>query len=196
MEDPGNETYIDGDATKSNVISALNIFESNADGNDIVYMVFSDHGGNSSGHSYFCTQGGSLWDYELGNELDDINCKNIVLLVGACYSGGFIDDCVGDGRIIGTAAPPDDYAYYWPGWHTFYLYWFHVGLTNITSDTDYSVSNHDGLIDIEEAHAYAVAHDYSDTPQFWDWDSENNLCIGGPMVDCGEGGAPATVVSL
>jgi parallel beta-helix repeat protein len=227
----GSETYVDGDATNSNVIAALDDIAARSSDQDIIYIQFVDHGGgyndaygndfnnggrldgsagdpvdedddsycsipgggdsrDSLGRDYdgsLCTKDGYIYDDEFAAELNDILCRYMVVVPVACYSGDFIEDCSNDftasGRIICTAAPENWYAWWSPPNYTYYAYYFHQGLTWTSSlgthnpDTWYSVSNANGVIEVEEAHAYADEYDTPDEPKTWDWKTSTNLYL-------------------
>ncbi len=200
---PDGAFFVDGDATNANMIAALEEVANLADGNDVVYIEFADHGAGywaeslggdganhggridsstvdpnpddeddaiyavqESGKPYdeaICTYDPShgfdstdyLYDDEIAELVDSINAGTIILTVGSCFSGGFIDDCKADGRIVLTASMEEEVGWYWPNQHMIFLYNFHQGLF-------------DGM-SIEGAYEYAVNVDDSDEhPQMHD----------------------------
>ncbi|UCF07913.1 MAG: hypothetical protein JSW28_09785, partial [Thermoplasmata archaeon] len=145
---------------------------------------------DSLGRDYdgcLCTHGGWFYDDEFASELNDITCRYLVFIPVACFSGEFIEDCSNDftasGRIICSAAPENYFAWWRRPLYTYYAYYFHEGLTWTASlgthnpDTHYSVSNGNGRIEIEEAHAYADEYDTADEPKTWDWLPSTNLFL-------------------
>lgn len=160
-------------ATKSNIENTLNILNNILKTDDHLFIYIIDHGGTSdlhknsdkSGNSYICLWNDEiLSDYELANMLMPFTQKyvNINVVLGQCYSGGFIDDLNAAGCVVAAASaayeeawgcehiPYDEFVYHWTcainGAD-------HLGNT-INADIDYN-----GRVSMQEAFEYAKTHD-------------------------------------
>jgi hypothetical protein len=104
-------TYIDGDPTKANAFIGLDWLEQNADNNDIVWIMLSDHGISNNGNSFLIFSDGTTEELmspaEFSPEIHDINHDVLILLLQHCYSGGFIQSCAGNNHIVMTAVDGD-----------------------------------------------------------------------------------------
>ncbi len=236
-DDPNtNEWWIDGDATYTNLMNALNAISQKSTDNDLFVFIYADHGGGYLDHTSagyppgnyggrrdggsedsnpndeyrdgigdddndpntvggneydeaICTLNSYWYDDEFATALENIRSKYKILIFDSCFSGGFIEDCSNDwsaeNTLILTSAPENDFAWYKFYEYTLYLHYFIEGLTWNSSlgthnpDTYYEVSNHNGIIDCEEAHAYADEYASEDTPCIWDSDPQTNICIWG-----------------
>lgn len=140
----GNESYVDGDATYENLKMALEDIAIKSDSSDLVYIFLNDHGDRTPGnHSYFCTIGNYWRDDLFAAELNKIQYKQMVVEVSCCYSGGFLNYCKGENRLILCSCLPGQVA--WEGNYNLFR-----GLTE--APTNYLVD--DGYVSVEEAHAY------------------------------------------
>ena len=96
-KDNWNESNIQllqrSEATRENIIYALDWLQSNTDGNDIVLFSFTGHGTIQHGK-----YGISPWDRdyilieELDEKFDAITCNQLCLVFDCCFSGSFIDN--------------------------------------------------------------------------------------------------------
>ena len=64
-----------------------------ADGDDIVAIYYCGHGGSTDntgrGTEYLALSTGPLYDHELKKALDELPCRNVVVVLDTCFSGGF-----------------------------------------------------------------------------------------------------------
>lgn len=117
-------------ATKANISATLKSLESKINKDDQLFIFVIDHGGTDDykSSSYIC-----LWNYErlydsqLASMLDPFTKKyvNVNVVLGQCYSGGFIDDLNKVGCVVATASkgsqpswgcediPFDEFVYHW-----------------------------------------------------------------------------------
>jgi len=109
------------------------------------------------------------WDDELANDLSSITCQTMIVVIEACYSGGFIDDLSAYNRIILTATNETYYAHangdnfgYWVQEFLNALngevcVWDN-GLVHTGQKVDADYDNN-GCVSIGEAQKYALEHD-------------------------------------
>lgn len=154
-------------ATKNNISNILDSLSNIMQPDDHLFIYVIDHGGTANNSSYICLWNNeTLYDYELADMLTPLtnNFVNISVVLGQCYSGGFIESLTKAGCVVASASasdesswacgdiPYDEFVYQWTcgvnGAN-------HLGASNsYKADTD---SN--GRVTMEEAFAYAKAND-------------------------------------
>ena len=161
-------------ATKANIQSTLNSLVAKLQKDDHLFIYVIDHGGTDDHNkqSYICLWNQqSLYDYELAEMLTPFTSKsvNVNVVLGQCFSGGFIDNLTKIGCVVATASkghqsswacpdiPYDEFVYHWTcainGTN-------HVGYTKDYSGSPIDAdSDNDGYISMKEAFAYAKAKD-------------------------------------
>lgn len=159
-------------ATKVNVDSVLTSYAESLTGDDHLFIYVIDHGSNdNAGNSIIC-----LWnqqylkDYELAAKLDSINVRSINVLLGQCYSGGFVEELEANGRVIATACsgtesswacpdiPYDEFVYQWTN-----------AINEMDKDSVILASDKDdnGRVTMHEAFIWARKRDRrNETPQY------------------------------
>jgi hypothetical protein len=162
-------------ASKANVKSVLAELAGKLQEDDHLLFYVIDHGGstdNASASYIWLWKYEQLFDYELAEMLAPFSANNVNVnvVLGQCFSGGFIDDLQSLNCVVSTACRGDEYSYACSTipYDEFVYRWTsaineanHTG-TAITSDAD---SN--GRVTMEEAFAYAKANDTRDeTPQY------------------------------
>lgn len=154
-------------ATKSNIQNTLNNLESKLQQDDQLFFYVIDHGGSSDykNNSYICLWNQEkLTDSELASMLKPFTDKyvNVNVVLGQCYSGGFIDDLTKVGCVVATASagsepswscsdiPYDEFVYQW----TCAVNGADYKKVAVNADTDGN-----GYVSMKEAFEYAKAHD-------------------------------------
>ena len=107
----GLQSITDGEASKINVLSALNDL-ANVQPEDYVFIWIMSNGGNTANSSYVYLWGydpgnpnaGILYDTELKTKLDLIPAHKKVVVVQAPNSGGFADELADDNTIVITSS--------------------------------------------------------------------------------------------
>ena len=93
---------IDYDAYKTSIIKTFQELSGETDTipeipklgqGDQLFVYVTDHGGTQGGHSYIVLPSGQkLFDYELAEYVEDMECAQMIYVMEQCYSGGFVDD--------------------------------------------------------------------------------------------------------
>lgn len=162
-------------ASKANLQASLASIKSKIQKDDQLFFFVIDHGGTTdyNTNSYICLWNYErLFDYELASMLDPFTSDsvNVNVVLGQCYSGGFIDNLTKVGCVIATAStgaepswactriPYDEFVYQWTSAVNGAT---HDGIS-VNADTD---NNH--RITMEEAFTYAKSHDSrNESPQY------------------------------
>ena len=167
--DNTNETILA--ATKNNLTATLNTLAGTMTSEDRLFFFVIDHGGRYNEHSYI-----NLWNYEtiydqeLATLLDSFDVSSMNIVMGQCYSGGFISYLTAPNRIIATACDYDQYSYATEDlrYDEFVHHW-----TNAVNEHDIygheiaSDTNNNGYVSTLEAFIYAGAHDIQpESPRF------------------------------
>lgn len=159
-------------ATRANVISELNRLSQVMTSDDKLFLYVIDHGGTDDhlSSSYICLWNKTrLYDYELASILNNYNVSSMSIVLGQCFSGGFIDNLSAPNRSIVTACLGsessfaradgifDEFVYHW----TSAVNERDAYGTPVESDID-----DNGKVTIQESFNYAQIHDIqSETPQ-------------------------------
>lgn len=170
-------------ATKANIQSTLNSLANKLQKDDHLFIYVIDHGGTDDHNkqSYICLWNQqSMYDYELAEMLTPFTSKsvNVNVVLGQCFSGGFIDNLTKIGCVVATASkghqsswacpdiPYDEFVYHWTcainGAN-------HVGNTkDFSGNTINADTDGDGYISMKEAFTYAKEKDRitSEQPQY------------------------------
>ena len=172
-------------ATRSNLISELQRLANIMSSDDKLFFYVIDHGGTTdyNDSSYICLWNSErIYDYELAYYLDAFNVSSMNIVMGQCFSGGFINDLAASNRVITTACtgsqrsrgcydkPFDEFVYHW----TTAVNERDVYGNSVTTDTD-----DNGQVTMSEAFSYAQSNDVysSETPQISSYPIKNNLAL-------------------
>ena len=143
---------------------------------DHLFLYVIDHGGTLDGHEdsfIWLWNDERLNDYFLASLLSRFRVGSINILMGQCYSGGFVTDLMGEGRIIATACsgreqsricpdrPYDEFVYHWT---------CAIKGSDETGNPVHADTNGDGEVSMLEAFLYAQKHDrVYETPLYASW---------------------------
>lgn len=84
---------IDFSAQESSIESTFDYLESILTPDDVLVVYVSSHGNNDDNEdTFFAVPNGTVYDNELANMLEDVNCSSIFFLLNFCFSGGFVDN--------------------------------------------------------------------------------------------------------
>jgi len=162
----------------SNVDMVFQGLANNFTGTEKLFIFTTDHGGSAGGYDTI----ENLWNYE---ELTDAHFAELLAAIPAaekictlepCFSGGFLDNIVGEpGPIVASSACRyDEYSWAMPPDYVYDTYVFHWTAAMKGEDA-YGVPvnadvNQDGIITLDEAYQYAVDHDQDDeSPQYGEY---------------------------
>lgn len=160
-------------ATKRNISNVFDILKSRVSLDEQVSVFVTDHGGLKNGKSFICLWNNSEWyPEEFANEIKKLPSsvrKQVVM--GQCFSGGFINELSNCGNIsIATAAKADESAYTLDGLRSEFLsHWTNAAAGNVPSA---DCNGYSGL-SMEELFSYAKKADrcqyehpqYKSTPE-------------------------------
>jgi len=161
-------------ATNANVTYIFNHLASTLTEDDNLFVFVIDHGGTNDGNgeSYICLWNNEkLTDFTLAQLLDEINVGTMNIVLGQCYSGGFIDNLQKPGRVISTACsasesswscsdiPYDEFVFQWTN-----------AINEMNKHTSQSVNSNtdnNNYISMKEAFVYARDNDRAfETPLY------------------------------
>ncbi len=163
-------------ATVSNVGAVLNNLASKLQMDDHLFLFVIDHGGtndNTSSSYINLWNNEILYDYQLAGMVDRFTKKfvNVNVVLGQCYSGGFMDNLTKVGCVVATAStgsepswscpdiPYDEFVYQWT---------CAVNEANHLNAPVYSDTDSNGRVTMKEAFEYARNNDRRtlEHPQF------------------------------
>ncbi len=185
--DPDLDQDGDGDidfaCTHANVVNVLSNLQATLTSNDQLFIYITDHGYQESGHD----AGVNLWNWEglRDDELEDLTDSmacSVLIAMGTCYAGGFIDDFAASVNNRALATSCDWYESTWVGdtWpnYTQWLYHFSAGVRGFypaAGPTPYqdgsacdADANNNNRVDFHEAWTYATAHKPDDNDPQWE----------------------------
>ncbi|WXG44416.1 MAG: DNRLRE domain-containing protein [Promethearchaeati archaeon SRVP18_Atabeyarchaeia-1] len=104
-----HSNVIDYSATPANLSTVFTSIAGASDSETFIYVFAAGHGDRSDPHSYYCAWGADISDQDFNgsNYLGKITSYSLELIVmGQCFSGGFIDWISNSKRVIYTACGP------------------------------------------------------------------------------------------
>ncbi|MBN1879864.1 caspase family protein [bacterium] len=185
--DPDLDGDGDDDIMYSCIRTNLNTIFSNLastlDSSDTLFIFTTDHGNGQSGvpgqpTSMNLWNSEEIWDYEFAALLEPIQCREMILTLEPCFSGGFVNDVIDMNstvpRVISTAANDHEYSWAMPPDYVYDTYVFHwtaaINWEDAYGNPVDADTNNDGEITMDEAYAYALDMDEDDEhPQYGEW---------------------------
>jgi hypothetical protein len=165
---------------------------------DLLFIFTTNHGRlvdaatQQAGLWFWNWNGGLAWmhDREFARLINDfLKFKYLIVCMGQCYAGGFIDDLAGNNRVIVTACRHDE-----PSWacdtegdYDEFLYHWTAAVRGRTPDgmVVNADTNGDRRVSLREAFLYAENHDSRpETPQYYESQPGfgSRLTLAGPIV--------------
>jgi len=170
------EDEIEYAATSSNIQSVLASLSETMSEEDHLFVYVIDHGGSTDNDtdSYICLWDyETLYDYELANMLQPFISKsvNVNVVLGQCFSGGFIDNLTKAGCVVASACKGSEYSWACTDipYDEFVYQWTCAvnGATHLggTVDADTDANKH---VTMDEAFVYAKENDRrtGENPQY------------------------------
>ena len=126
-----------------------------------------------------------LVDDDLADMLDDITCRQMIIVMGQCFSGGFIHDLSASNRIVMTACLEEEFSWICDteGNYDEFVYQFMSGIEKPDLDGD---DDADGRVSMSEAFNYAAQNDSRNETPMYD-DNGDNLGHHEPLPNGGDG---------
>ena len=143
---------------------------------DHLFLFIVDHGGSTdhlSDSFIWLWNDEKMEDYALAMLLRLFNVASMNILMGQCYSGGFIEELVREGRIISTSCFGNEQSWASPNheYDEFVYHW--VCAINGADEAGHPVdadTDNNGEVSMAEAFEYAKSHDCAnETPQYVSW---------------------------
>lgn len=112
-------------ATRENILQAIEWLDLKEDSDDVVLIIFAAHGGNIKDEQpldepdgydeyFYLSRGSKITDDELGVLLKNFSSTNMLVIFNSCKSGGMIDgdaDLRKSGRVVLTACKANEDSY-------------------------------------------------------------------------------------
>ena len=177
--DGDGQSDVDYAATEQTLSQTLIRLSKQLTSEDHLFLFVVDHGGSRDKENdsfIWLWDDKQLSDKHLGLLLNLFDIGSVNILMGQCYSGGFIDDLIGDSRIVTTACSGNEQSWTSPDkpYDEFVYHWICAvnGADELGNPVNADI-NHDGKVSMEEAYAYATRQDrVNETPQYvaepWD----------------------------
>jgi len=159
-------TLIDSQATKANILDAIDWLADNAGPEDTVLFSFSGHGSDFL-DGYFCPHDSLTYSYandisspELAGAFLPVDAGKVVIILDICHAGEFQDNMGTSGRVILMACRSNETSqesgYLGNGVYTYYLLQAMDNFEDADANNDYELS-------AEEIAEYAnpLANDYN-----------------------------------
>ena len=179
-----SSTDLDGDgqpdvnysAKREILVSVLYDLSKKLTTDDHLFLFFVDHGGSTdhlSDSFIWLWNDEKMEDYALAMLLRLFNVASMNILMGQCYSGGFMEELAREGRIMSTSCCGNEQSWASPNheYDEFVYHW--ICAINGADETGQPVdadTNHNGEVSMAEAFEYARSHDrVNETPQYASW---------------------------
>ena len=160
---------IDYSATSSNLYSVFASLSNTLTEGDNLFIFVTDHGDRLYDTSYICLWGENISSYSFASLVDMIpSSVKIQILLGQCYSGGFVSDLSANNRVIATACSAYEGALATSDYSTF-LKEFTSALAEQTPTGSSVQSDVDGFYGVSFKEAYDWAYGRrpeGNTPQY------------------------------
>ena len=174
--DGDGERDVEYPALRETVTKVLYELAMKLTNDDHLFLFVIDHGGSDdkvSDSFIWLWNEERLEDYALSLILGMFNVASINVLMGQCYSGGFMDNLMRNGLVMATACRGDEQSWVSPDlpYDEFVYHWTcAVNGSDIEGNRIDADTNGDGQVSMWEAFEYAQSHDRNDeTPQYGSW---------------------------
>ncbi|MCK8604036.1 C13 family peptidase [Desulfoferrobacter suflitae] len=150
-------------ATKANITKVFNSLRSRLGADDILYIFATDHGGSNDVSPYanptviLYLWGETITDAEFAAEVNKVTAGATVCIFEQCFSGGMIDDLQAPNRVLISAARFWELSYAMAPTYEYDEFSYHF--TYAAANPAGGDADGDGVVSMEEAYLYALAHD-------------------------------------
>ncbi|MBQ8487052.1 MAG: hypothetical protein IJ533_05335 [Prevotella sp.] len=160
-------------ATSRNVSSTLIGLSNRLTAADRLLLFVIDHGGRADSPFIWLWNEEQLSDYALWSLLSLLRVQSLCVVMGQCYSGGFLSRLSGNGRVVMTACRADEQSWTCPDrpYDEFVYHWT-CAINGADADGQpvHADGDGDGRVTMAEAFSYAQRHDRcQETPQYCSW---------------------------
>lgn len=158
---------IDSQATKANILGAIDWMRTNEGSGHEVVFFYSGHGTTSTYDvdndgerideciiPWEITSAYLIWDGDLKEEFSNFESTRILFYFDSCYAGG-MTDLTGSGRLICMACTENQLSWESSEWENGQFTYYFVDQGMLAGKAD---ANNDGLVTCEEAFDYADAN--------------------------------------
>jgi len=145
--------------------------------------------GSVSWDEELCSWGGRILDDAFSDMFANLAYRRMVIVMGTCFSGGFIYDMRGSNRIIISAASEYEFGWSMLGYpFDEFSYYFTCAINGADErgnpvDAD---TNNDGQVSMVEAFNYAVSEDEAPETPYYE-DDGDGVPHSGPVPAAGDG---------
>lgn len=174
--DGDGQPDVDNPAKREILVSVLYDLSKKLTTDDHLFLFIVDHGGSTDHQSdsfIWLWNDEKMEDYALALLLRLFNVASMNILMGQCYSGGFMEELAREGRIMSTSCCGNEQSWASPNhkYDEFVYHW--ICAINGADETGHPVNadaDNNGEVSMAEAFEYARSHDRAnETPQYASW---------------------------
>ena len=174
--DGDGQPDVDNPAKREILVSVLYDLSKKLTTDDHLFLFIVDHGGSTVHQSdsfIWLWNDEKMEDYALALLLRLFNVASMNILMGQCYSGGFMEELAREGRVMSTSCCGNEQSWASPNhkYDEFVYHW--ICAINGADETGHPVNadaNNNGEVSMAEAFEYARSHDRAnETPQYASW---------------------------
>ena len=174
--DGDGQPDVDYPAKREILVSVLYDLSKKLTTDDHLFLFFVDHGGSTDHQSdsfIWLWNDEQMEDYALALLLRLFNVASMNILMGQCYSGGFMEELAREGRVMSTSCCGNEQSWASPNhkYDEFVYHW--ICAINGADETGHPINadaDNNGDVSMVEAFEYARSHDRAnETPQYASW---------------------------
>ena len=174
--DGDGQPDVDNPAKREILVSVLYDLSKKLTTDDHLFLFIVDHGGSTDHQSdsfIWLWNDEKMEDYALALLLRLFNVASMNILMGQCYSGGFMEELAREGRVMSTSCCGNEQSWASPNhkYDEFVYHW--ICAINGADETGHPVNadaDNNGEVSMAEAFEYARSHDRAnETPQYASW---------------------------
>ena len=174
--DGDGQPDVDYPAKREILVSVLYDLSKKLTTDDHLFLFFVDHGGSTDHQSdsfIWLWNDEQMEDYALALLLRLFNVASMNILMGQCYSGGFMEELAREGRVMSTSCCGNEQSWASPNhkYDEFVYHW--ICAINGADETGHPINadaDNNGDVSMAEAFEYARSHDRAnETPQYASW---------------------------